>query len=80
MEKKPRFGYFSILASHTAGKTDQNWKKCYKKSKDGKVITDERNIYGGPPSSGILKKSYFSLPKSIYQDDPYDKKEKKFSV
>jgi hypothetical protein len=38
MEKKPRFGYFSILPSHTAAKTDDPTRKCYK-STDGKVIT-----------------------------------------
>lgn len=72
MGSKSRFGYFSIPPSHTAAKTDFCKKKPLKTS-DGRVMTVNRNIFSGTTSSGILKKSFFSVPKSIYQDDPYIK-------
>jgi hypothetical protein len=72
MASKSRFGFFSIPPSHTAAKSDFNAKSSHKNS-DGKVITEERNIFSGPTSSGIGKKTYFSVPKSIYQGDPYDR-------
>lgn len=72
MGSKSRFGYFSIPPSHTAAKTDFCKKKPLKTS-DGRVMTSNRNIFSGITSSGILKKTFFSVPKSIYQDDPYIK-------
>lgn len=72
MATKSRFGFFSIPPSHTAAKTDFNAKSNHK-SPDGKVITEYRNIFSGPTASGIGKKTYFSVPKSIYHEDPYDK-------
>lgn len=72
MSTKSRFGFFSIMPSHTAGKTDYNKKQC-RKSSDGRVRVENRNIFSGTTSSGVLKKSFFSVPKSIYQGDPYIK-------
>ena len=70
MATKSRFGFFSVLPSHTAGITDFASKPC-RKGEDGRVITAERNFYTNPTASGVNKKSYFSIPKSIYQGDPY---------
>lgn len=72
MGSKQRFGYFSIPPSHTAAKTDFSKPKC-RKNNDGRVEVDMKNILSGTCSSGVLKKSFFSVPKSIYQGDPYVK-------
>lgn len=72
MGSKPRFGFFSIPPSHTAGITDFKQKPC-RKGSDGRVTVDMRNVFSGTTSSGILKKTYFSVPKSIYTGDPYQK-------
>lgn len=77
MATKSRFGFFSVLPSHTAGITDFASKPC-KKDENGRVVTEERNFYTNPTASGVGKKSYFSIPKSIYQGDPY--KDKKHNV
>lgn len=69
---KQRFGFFSIPPSHTAGKTDFSITACHKNN-DGRVVTENRNIYSGCISTGILNKNYFSVPQSIYHGDPYDK-------
>lgn len=70
MSTKSRFGFFSLPPSHKAAKTDFSSTTC-RKSEDGKVLTESRNIYTGPTASGVLKKSYFSVPESIYKGDPY---------
>lgn len=73
---KPRFGFFSIPPSHTAAKTDYR-KTKNRKNNDGRVSVELKNIFAGGTSSGVLRKSYFSVPKSIYVGDPYIKDEKK---
>jgi hypothetical protein len=72
MGTKSRFGFFSIPPSHAAARTVYSSTRCHKDS-EGKVTTADPNILTVPPSSGVLKKSYFSIPKSIYHGDPYDK-------
>lgn len=74
MATKSRFGFFSIPPSHTAAKTDYATGSKCRKNGDGRVDTEQRNIFSGGTSTGILKKAYFSVPKSIYQGDPYDKR------
>lgn len=75
MGSKQRFGFFSIPPSHTAGKTDFS-RTASRKNNDGRVVTENRNIFSGGNSTGVLNKNYFSVPKSIYQGDPYDKNKK----
>lgn len=41
------------------------------KDQNGKVKTEERNIFSGITASGVLKKSYFNYETSVYQGDPY---------
>lgn len=72
MGSKQRFGFFSIPPSHTAAITDFKPKPC-RKDTDGRVTVEMRNVFSGTTSSGILKKTYFSVPKSIYHGDPYQK-------
>lgn len=79
MSTKSRFGFFSIPPSHTAAKTDCTITKS-RKDQEGKVLTESRGIYSGTTSTGVLRKGYFSVPKSIYQGDPYDKPRKSGTI
>lgn len=67
---RQRFGFFSIPPSNRAGKTDFTKTKC-RKTNDGRVEVEPRNIFPGSCSTGVLNKSYFSVPQSIYHGDPY---------
>lgn len=70
MASKSRFGYFSLLPSHTAAVTDNSAPKPHREP-DGKVTTEPRNIYSGTTSTGMIKKSYFSYTPSAFHGSPY---------
>jgi hypothetical protein len=66
MATKSRFGFFSILPSHTAGITDYSQKKGFKlinsaiKDEDGRTKIGPRGIYSGSKSTKVLNKTCFS--------------------
>lgn len=66
MASKSRFGFFTILPSHTAAITDYAQKKGnflnYSAQKDdnGKVKTQPRGIFSGSKSAKVLNKTCFS--------------------
>lgn len=70
MASKSRFGYFSLLPSHTAAISDNTAPLPHKDS-DGKVPTEPRNIYSGITASGMVKKSYFSYTPSAFHGSPF---------
>jgi hypothetical protein len=42
------------------------------KDENGKIKTEERNIYSGINSTGNIKKSYFSYVPSPFHGSPYE--------
>lgn len=59
MASKSRFGFFTILPSHTAAITDYAQKKA-QKDDNGKVKTQPRGIFSGFKSAKVLNKTCFS--------------------
>lgn len=65
---KQKFGYFSMPPSAFAANTSFDQKKgtsiinSVQKDENGKVKTEERNVFSGLCASGVLKKNYFSYP------------------
>lgn len=66
MATKSRFGFFSILPSHTAAITDYSQKKGFyfiipaKKDEDGRAKIGPRGIFSGSKSTKVLSKTCFS--------------------
>ena len=78
MATKSRFGFFSILPSHTAGITDYAQKtgtifynNPAHKDDSGKVTIPIRGIYSGSKSTKVLSKTCFSSIKSPFVGCPY---------
>ena len=70
MAQKSRFGYFTLLPSHTAA-TPQAPPSFPAKDENGRVKTEPRNIYSGPTKTGSLKKNFFSYTPSPMASSPY---------
>lgn len=66
MASKSRFGFFTILPSHTAAITDYAQKKgiffhhLAQKDESGKVKIQPRGIFSGSKSAKVLSKTCFS--------------------
>ena len=41
------------------------------KDENGRVKTEERNVFSGITASGVLKKTFFNYESSVFQGDPY---------
>ena len=47
------------------------------RGEDGKPVTKQPNMLAGTCKSGMMKSSYFSVPDSIYSQDPYKEQYKR---
>jgi hypothetical protein len=77
MSKKSRYGFFSLPPSATAGHTAFFQKKgniliiIVIRDENGKVKTEERNIFSGTTSSGMLRNSFFKYIPSVFHGDRF---------
>ena len=77
MASKSRFGYFTMLPSHTAAHTDFSGKLrnilsyLDPRDQDGRVVTEPRGIFSGTTSTPSLQKNYFKYTPSAFHGSEY---------